>query len=163
MAKQYRVGPFVRISNAVTKGLLRLGVPLETFSILVVRGRKSGRPIETPVAVFCEDGHRYLIASYGIVNWVRNLRAADGDAVLKRRRAEHIHAVELPPEPASVILRAALHSGPPAIPKPVVRFYRRYFVLPYLDVGLESPPEDFRRAVADHPVFRVEAAADPSG
>ncbi|HKD77812.1 MAG TPA: nitroreductase/quinone reductase family protein, partial [Ktedonobacterales bacterium] len=75
MAKPYRVTAFVRFNNAVTTSLMRLGIPIGGFALITVRGRKSGKPITTPIALFLRDGNRYLIASYGLVNWVRNLRA----------------------------------------------------------------------------------------
>jgi deazaflavin-dependent oxidoreductase (nitroreductase family) len=159
VAKPYRVTAFVRINNAVTASLIRLGVRIGTFTLLTVRGRKSGRPIDTPVALFLHEGQRYLIATYGEVNWVRNLRAAGGVAALTQgRRSEAIRAVELALEDAASIFQAALRSGPPGIPAPMVRVYRRYFVLPYLDVTLDSPFEDVLREVRTHPVFLVRSA-----
>ncbi len=82
MAKPYRVNAFVRINNTVISSLLRLGIKVWSFSLLTVRGRKSGKPIVTPVAIFVQDQKRYLIAPYGVVNWVRNLRTAGGEAAL---------------------------------------------------------------------------------
>ena len=82
MPKHYRVGASVRFNNAVMKAMLRAGVRMGSFVILTVRGRKSGRAIQIPLVVFPTDGNRYLIAAYGVVNWVRNLRAADGVAAI---------------------------------------------------------------------------------
>ncbi len=99
----------------------------------------------------------YLVASYGVVNWVRNLRAADGRAELRRGHAtENITAVELPAEQAGPVLRFSLHTGPPGIPRLIVRIFRRYFVLPYLDVDMDSSDDDFVRSARNHPVFRVQ-------
>ncbi len=53
-----------------------------SFALLTIRGRKSGRPIETPIAIFVQEGKSYLLTPYGIVNWVRNLRAAGGEATI---------------------------------------------------------------------------------
>ena len=119
MSKPYRVTPFVRINNAVTSSLLRLGVPMSTFSLLTVRGRKSGKPVHTPIAIFLHEGDRYLIASYGVVDSdYSNLRAAEGVATLtQRRHTEMIRAQELSPGEAAVILREALRTGPPGIPR----------------------------------------------
>ena len=158
MSKPYRVTPFVRINNAVTSSLLRLGVPMSTFSLLTVRGRKSGKPVHTPIAIFLHEGDRYLIASYGVVNWVRNLRAAEGVATLtQRRHTEIIQAQELSPGEAAVILREALRTGPPGIPRAMVYVYRRYAVLPYLDVKPGDPLVDFEREAETHPVFLLQS------
>jgi deazaflavin-dependent oxidoreductase (nitroreductase family) len=114
MAKPYRVNAFVRINNSIISSLLRMGISMGSFALLTVPGRKSGKPIETPIAIFVHEGKSYHIASYGIVNWMRNLRAAGGAATItRRRRTEKIHAVELLPEAASPIFRESLLSGPP--------------------------------------------------
>ena len=154
MAKQYRVNAFVRIYNSITSTLLHMGISIGSFTLLTVRGRKSGRPMETPIAIFVQGGKSYLIASYGIVNWVRNLRATGGEATITRHRhTEKFHAVELPPEAAVPIFREALHSGPPGIPDVLIQVYRSLFVLPYLNVTVDSSIEEFEREVLTHPVF----------
>lgn len=159
MAKPYRVTAFVRINNIMITSLLRLGIKVWSFSLLTVRGRKSGKPIVTPIAIFVQDQQRYLIATYGIVNWVRNLRAAAGGATLTQgRRSEKIHAIELSPEAAAPILRQALRSGPPGVPAVIFRMYRTLMVFPYLNVTEQSSLGEFEREVLAHPVFLVQPA-----
>ena len=159
MAKQYRVNAFARINNTMISSLLRLGIKVWSFSLLTVRGRKSGKPIVTPIAVFVHDQQRYLVAPYGVVNWVRNLRAAGGVATLTRRRhSEKIHAIELSPEAAAPIFRAALHAGPPGLPAAIFRMYRSLWVLPYLTVTEHASLEEFEREVLTHPVFLLQPA-----
>jgi deazaflavin-dependent oxidoreductase (nitroreductase family) len=159
MAKQYRVNAFRRINNAMISSLLRLDVPIGSFALLTVRGRKSGRPIQTPVAIFVQDGKRYLVAAYGVVNWVRNLRAAEGVATLTRgRRSEKIQAIELQPETAAPILRQAVRSGPPGIPDAITDVFRTLLILPYLGVTLNSSLEEYEREVLTHPVFLLQSA-----
>jgi deazaflavin-dependent oxidoreductase (nitroreductase family) len=160
MPKQYRVGAFVRFNNAVMRSLIRAGVRFGTFAIVIVPGRKSGRPIQTPLVIFSCGENRYLVASYGIVNWVRNLRAAGGRAKLSRgQQTEEITAIEVPPEKAAPILRYTLQTGPPGIPRLIFLLYRRFFVLPYLDVDLHSSDEEFQRSALSHPVFLLKPAA----
>jgi deazaflavin-dependent oxidoreductase (nitroreductase family) len=157
MPKPYRVNLFVRSNNAVMRSLIRAGVRIGTFAVLTVPGRKTGRPVTVPLVVFPYCGNAYLVASYGVVNWVRNLRAAGGRAVLRRgRTSEKIAAVELPAEQAGPILRYSLQTGPPGIPLLIVRIFRRFFVLPYLDVDMDSSDDDFVRAARNHPVFRPQ-------
>ena len=159
MAKPYRVNTFVRINNTMTTSLLRLGIKMWSFSLLTVRGRKSGKPIVTPIAVFVQDQKCYLVAPYGVVNWVRNLRAAGGEATLTRRRhSERIHAIELEPEAAAPIFREVLRSGPPGIPDVIFRMYRSLWILPYLNVTEHSSLEEFEREVLTHPVFLLQPA-----
>jgi deazaflavin-dependent oxidoreductase (nitroreductase family) len=164
MAKQYRVNAFVRINNATISSLVRLGIKVGGFSLLTVRGRKSGKPIETPLVIFVQKQKRYLIAAYGIVNWVRNLRAAGGEAILtQRRHNEKIRAIELSSEAAALVFRAALRSGPPGTPAMIFPVYRALFVLPYLNVTENSSLEEFEREVLTHPVFLVQSASEQVG
>lgn len=164
MAKLYRVNAFVRINNTMMSSLLRLGIKMWSFSLLTVRGRKSGRPIVTPLAIFVQEGKRYLIASYGVVNWVRNLRAARGEATLTwGRHSEQIRAIELSSEAAALVFRAALRSGPPGVPAVIFRAYRAFLVLPYLNVTEDSSLEEFEREVLAHPVFLVQSASEQEG
>lgn len=159
MAKPYRVTAFVRINNAMTTLMMRLGMSIGSFALLTVRGRKSGKPITTPIALFLQGDNRYLIATYGLVNWVHNLRAAGGAAKLTHdSHTEQIQAVEMEPAAAAPILRDALHAGPPDIPAPMVRMYRRYMVLPYLNVTMNSPLAEFEQEARTHPVFLIHSA-----
>jgi len=157
MPKPYRVNLFVRFNNAVMRSLIRAGLRIGTFAVLTVPGRKTGRPLNVPLVVFTHGDNRYLVASYGVVNWVRNLRAADGRANLQSGHAtEKISAIELPAEQAGPILRFTLQTGPPGIPRLIVRIFRRFLVLPYLDVDMDSSDDDFVRAARNHPVFRLQ-------
>jgi deazaflavin-dependent oxidoreductase (nitroreductase family) len=146
MAKTYRVSFWVRASNAMVTVLLRAGVKLGSMTLLTVRGRTSGQPRTTPVALIERDGGRWLVAPFGDVNWVRNLRAA-GEATLTRgRRSERITVRELSAEEAAVVLKRTLDEAP--------AFLRGYF-----DVTAASPLADFEREAPQHPVFQVSAAS----
>src|SRR5437667_10606007 len=133
MAKTYRVNAFVRISNAMTTFLLRMGVKLGTMTLLTVRGRKSGKIRTTPVT---------LIAPFGAVNWVRNLRAASEATLTRGRHSERVSAVELSTQEAGPILKQSLAGAPS-------------FVTSYFDVTQDSPLADFEREAPRHPVFRL--------
>ncbi len=164
MARQYRVNAFVRLNNAMISSSVRRGRKIGSFSLLTVRGRKSGKPIVTPLAIFIQDQKRYLIASYGIVNWVRNLRAAGGEATLVcGQNIEKIRAIELEKDTAALVFREALRSGPPGIPAVIFRVYRALQVLPYLNVTESSSLEEFEREVLTHPVFLVQSASEQAG
>ncbi|MHB8595505.1 MAG: nitroreductase family deazaflavin-dependent oxidoreductase [Ktedonobacteraceae bacterium] len=146
MAKKYQVPQFVRIGNFLTTTLLRAGFKLVgpgkyPMYLLTVRGRKSGLPRTVPIVTLEQNGQRYLISPYGIVDWVRNLRAA-GEAILTRgRHTETVHAIELPPREAALILRGDIKRNP----------FARYY-----GVTAESPLEDFERATTSHPMFVLQ-------
>jgi deazaflavin-dependent oxidoreductase (nitroreductase family) len=145
MAQTHRTPLFVRIGNVFATPLLRAGVKISINALLTVRGRKSGQPRTTPVAVIELNGQRYLIAAFGIADWVRNLRAAGAATLTRGRRSEAISVVELPPAEAAPLLKACLATGPG-------------FVRPYFDATPESSLEDFKREALRHPVFQVHAA-----
>jgi deazaflavin-dependent oxidoreductase (nitroreductase family) len=63
--------------------------------LLTVRGRKSGVPRTTPVALVEIGGRRWIIGTFGDVNWVRNLRAAGEATVTIKGRIEAVQAEEL--------------------------------------------------------------------
>jgi deazaflavin-dependent oxidoreductase (nitroreductase family) len=85
----------VSLFNPVLKFLLAAGVPLGPNRLITIRGRKSGLPRTTPVAIIEASGRRWAWAPWGEVNWVRNLRAAGRATLTVRRRSEDIRATEL--------------------------------------------------------------------
>lgn len=144
MAKTYRVTFFVRLSNKIVEVLLRAGVKMGPMVLLTVRGRKSGQPRTTPVVIGERNGQRWLVGTFGNVNWVRNLRAA-GEATLTRsRRSEAITVRELPTEEAALLLKQILSTAP-------------NFIKSYFDVTPDAPLEDFLREAPRHPIFQVMA------
>jgi F420H(2)-dependent quinone reductase len=75
--------------------LLAAGVPMGPDVLLTVRGRNSGLPRATPVAI-CEPAGRHgVISPCGEVNGVRNLRAAGRAPMMVGRRSDAVIAVQL--------------------------------------------------------------------
>jgi deazaflavin-dependent oxidoreductase (nitroreductase family) len=94
----------IRLFGPAGRLLLQLGVPMGPDKLLTIRGRRTGRPRTVGLAVVELRGRRYVIGTYGEVQWVRNLRAA-GEAVVGRgRRRERVRAVELDPAEAATVL-----------------------------------------------------------
>ncbi len=81
----------------IAKFLLAAGVPLGPNALITIRGRKSGLPRTTPVAIIEASGRRWVWAPWGEVHWVRNLRTAGRATITVRRRTEEITATELDP------------------------------------------------------------------
>jgi deazaflavin-dependent oxidoreductase (nitroreductase family) len=90
-----RVPVSVSLFNPIFKFLLAAGVPLGFNGLITVRGRKSGLPRTTPVAIIGVSGRRWVWAPWGEVQWVRNLRAAGRATITVRRRSEDVRATEL--------------------------------------------------------------------
>jgi deazaflavin-dependent oxidoreductase (nitroreductase family) len=86
---------FVPFFNPLAARLLRVGRLLGPNALLTVRGRKSGEPRTTPVALVESGGRRWVIGTFGDVNWVRNLRASAEAEVTVGRRRITVHGREL--------------------------------------------------------------------
>ena len=102
-----RAPRFVEIFNPI--GRRRAGAGLMGPNAqLTVRGRVSGEPRTTPVAFVEVGGRRWIIATFGDVNWARNLRAAGEATFTVKRRAEAVRATELSPDEAARFFREVL-------------------------------------------------------
>jgi deazaflavin-dependent oxidoreductase (nitroreductase family) len=127
MSKTYHVNFADRMENA----------------LLTVRGRKSGQPHTVPVVLVEQDGERWLVAPYGVVQWVRNIRAAGTATLTRGRRSETISVTELPAQEAAPILKEYL-------------LHVSTGVRSYFDAKRDSPIEAFEREAPRHPVFQIK-------
>src|SRR5258708_20942246 len=103
-----RVPAWVPFFNPIARRLLAAGVPLGPDVLLTVRGRTSGLPRSTPVAICAHAGRRGLISPFGETDWVRNLRAAGRATITAGQRKEEVRAVELGPAEAAAFIRDVL-------------------------------------------------------
>ena len=149
MATTYHVTFADRMAAALTTTLLRAGVKLGTMSLLTVRGRTSGRPHTVLVLHVEQDGERWLVAPYGVVQWVRNIRAAGTATLTRGRGSEDISVTELEAKEAAPVLKQYLLL-------PVSAGVRSYF-----DATKDSPLSAFEREAARHPVFRITPMESP--
>ena len=147
MAEHYqRPGWFTtNVFNRVVAGLTRMGISVAGSRVLEVRGRKTGEPRRVPVNLLTHGSDRYLVAPRGNTQWVRNMRAQGGGALLLGRRREPFTAVEIPDGEKVSILRAYLERW-----KWEVGAF-------FAGVGPDSSDEELLRIAPDHPIFRIEA------
>ena len=84
---------------------------------------------------------RWLVAPYGVRNWVLNARAAGTVQLRRGRRNEQLRVEEVGAEDAVPVLR---------------EYYGRYrLTRPFFDVSLESPSAAWLAEAPRHPVFRL--------
>ncbi len=140
--KTYHVSFADRMEVALLTALLHAGIKLGTTSLLTVRGRKSGQPHTVLVVLVEQDGERWLVAPYGVVQWVRNIRAAGTATLTRGRHSEAISVTELEAKEAAPILKQYLSHVSGGV--------RSYF-----DATKDSPLEAFEREAARHPVFQI--------
>ena len=62
---------------------------------LTTKGRNSGERRHTMVTPVTIDETDYLVAPYGTVNWVLNLRASDRATLVRGRATSRVKAVEV--------------------------------------------------------------------
>jgi deazaflavin-dependent oxidoreductase (nitroreductase family) len=125
------------------------GMPMGPNGLITIRGRTSGLPRTTPVAIIEVSGRRWVWAPWGEVNWVRNLRAAGRATITVRRRKEEVGATELDPTQRVEFFRDVY--GPLARR---IRF-GTWFVRTFDGVDLDDPVEaiaEGRRVFELHPV-----------
>lgn len=145
MAGTYRITPLRRRVDRIMAALGRRGIAPGGVASLTVAGRSSGEPRTVPVTPIVVEGRRYLVAPYGPVGWVRNLRAA-GEATLQRgSRTERIRAEELDARTAAPVLRAYVRRVP------VVR--------PHVAAAPDADVAAFETIAPRHPVFAITPVA----
>lgn len=109
---------------------------------LEVTGRKSGKTFALPVVIAVYEGQRYLVSMLGDnVQWVQNVRAAGGRAVLRSGHPEEIQLDEIPVDQRAPILKLYLKRAPGA--------------RPHVPVNKDAPLAEFETIAGQFPVFRI--------
>ena len=103
-----RVPRQVSLFSPLLNGLLRAGVPRGYNRLVTIRGRKSGLPRTTGLAVIGDGERRWVWAPWGDVHWVRNLRVAGRATITDRGRNEEVAARELDPTERAAFFRDVL-------------------------------------------------------
>jgi deazaflavin-dependent oxidoreductase (nitroreductase family) len=85
----------VPLLNPISRRLLAAGVPMGPNALITVRGRTSGLPRSTPLAIIEVADRRWIWSPWGDVGWVRNLRAAGSATITLHHQTEDVRATEL--------------------------------------------------------------------
>lgn len=135
-----RIGRWINRLNCWWSGL---GLPPKFQAALEVRGRASGRIHSHPVVIATVDGKRYLVSMLGSTSdWVKNVEAAHGEAVVRQGRRRRVHLVAVPPEQRPPILREYVR---------IALSGRKHF-----PVGVGAPLSEFREIAERYPVYRID-------
>jgi F420H(2)-dependent quinone reductase len=140
-----------QIQNRASATAFGMGIWPSRAAPLEVKGRHSGRTISFPIVIANYHNERYLVSMLGEnSNWVLNVRAAGGRAVLRHGRREDVRLEEVPVRSRPAILRQYLAVAPGA--------------RPHIPIDRHASLEDFERIAAQFPVFRLTpaVAAPPS-
>ena len=144
-----RAPRFVALFNPVAMRILRVGALLGPNALISVRGRKTGVLHTTPVALVEIGGRRWVVGTFGDVNWVRNLRVAGEARLTVGRRQEDVTSTELDVPARTAFFREVV--GPY-----VRRLPLGALVLKFL--GATEILNDPEAAAEHRPVFELRAA-----
>lgn len=135
--------------NTLARGLNRASAWLysrdstpEMLDVLETTGRKSGNPVTMPIVVVHLEDERYLVSMLGDdVNWVKNVRAANGGAALLKGERTDVKLEEIPEDDRAPILKRYCEIAPGG--------------RSHIPVDLNAPLADFATIARDYPVFRI--------
>lgn len=130
-----------RAGNAFVSVLARVGVG--PIHLLTTRGSKSGRAHTIPVVPIDLDGKRWLVAPYGAVAWVHNVRAAGHVSLQYGRTTREYTTREASADEAGPVLKRYVAIA--------AKTRAQFTATP------DSPAEDFVAEAARHPVFELVA------
>ena len=119
----------------------RLGLLPRRWVTLEVGGRRTGRVTRFSVVIADVGGQWYVVSTLGECNWVRNVRAAGGQATLRRRLACPVLLVEVPVDKRAPVIRRYVRRVPGG--------------RPHIPIDRHEPVEAFETIASDYPVFQV--------
>jgi hypothetical protein len=135
-----RLGHFWSRAFAWVAGV---GLTPPILTALQVRNRQTGRLDLVVLVSASYNGQRYLVSMLGDGSeWVQNVRAADGQAFIKRGRSRPVVLTEIPISERAPILKAWCN---------VATSGRRH-----LPVAHDAPVTAFAKIAANYPVFRID-------
>ena len=132
-----------KAANSVITVLLKTGAGPKSTYLLTTTGRRTGQPRTTPVTLVEDQTGRWLVAPYGAVSWVLNVRATP---VVELRHGQHRERLRAEEADAST-------AGP------VLHRYMQAVAVtrPYFDARPNDPDTAFTNEADRHPVFRLTA------
>ena len=143
--RDWRPTPLGRRVNQIQGWLSGLGLPPSFMAQLEVRGRISGARRSTPIVIASLDGAKYLVSMLGpSSDWVKNVEAAGGDAVIRHGRRRRVHLCPVPAAQRAPILREYVR---------IATSGRQHFPLP-----VNAALSEFEAIAEDYPVFRIDPA-----
>ena len=147
MYRSGRPNWFARPQNRLSNLFFGAGLLRRRAASLEVRGRRSGRPISFPVVIADWESGEYLVSMLGErANWVKNVRAAGGAAVLRRGRREHVTLEEVDAGERAPILRRYAAVAPGG--------------RPHLGLPRHASIEECAALAPNTPVFRITSSEE---
>lgn len=137
--------------NWLGVALTSLGLAPRDAVTLQVRGRTTGKVRRVPILRTRYRGDDYLVAPAWESQWVRNVRAAHGQAVVRRRGARQVHLEELASTERAEIIAEYLQAGQRRSGAEANADQARF----YFGLDHEPSTEDIEAIADTYPVFRI--------
>lgn len=140
----YRAGRATALGRAFSQfwaAWASLGLPPRRQLGLEVEGRRTGHPHRIAVVIAKHDGQEYLVSMVGEREWVKNVRAAGGDAYLVSRRRRRVRLQEVSIDRRAPIIKEYLRVAPGG--------------RPHIGLGPAASIAECERAAPNYPVFRI--------
>lgn len=149
MKRPFRYWVLQHLANPVNRALILRGKLPAEMAVLESRGRRTGRPRQTPVAVLDEGGARWVVGIYGQTGWVSNLRVNPDAHLLRAGKDERVRLSEVGSGEHPEVMER-LWTGAPAA--------SRFFAGPFISARDGDPRDEWRDEAVRHPIFRVDPA-----
>ena len=130
-----------RATSRLLAGWASLGLPTGRQVGLEVTGRRTGRAHVLAVVLAEHEGQDYLVSMVGEGEWVKNVRASGGAAVLIGGRRRQVHLEEVPVDRRGPIIQEYVRVAPGG---------RRH-----MGLGPHATLADCDRVAPNFPVFKV--------
>jgi deazaflavin-dependent oxidoreductase (nitroreductase family) len=135
-----------RPQNRLSSLLFGAGILPRRVASLEVKGRRSGHAISFPVVIADWQGGEYLVSMLGEqANWVKNVRATGGAAVLRRGRREEVTLEEVGVAECAPIIRRYSAVAPGG--------------RPHLRLRRDASLKECEAVAPETPVFRITFSA----
>ena len=137
-----RPAKLTQMMNGALGWLASLGLTPSHMITLEVKGRRSGETRSTVMNIVEYEGENYVVSPRGESEWVRNLRAAGGEAIIHRRGRRSVRLEEVPAEQRAPILKKYLGEN-------AMSTKQHFGIDPKAEIA------EFAEVAGRHPVFRV--------
>jgi deazaflavin-dependent oxidoreductase (nitroreductase family) len=140
----WRPTRFGRWVNRLAAWFSTSGLASRELAVLEVPGRISGQIRRTPVVIATVRDHQYLVSMLGEgSDWIKNVEAARGVAVLRQKHARRARLVRVSEEERAPILREYVR---------VATSGRQHF-----PVSVDAPLSEYQAIASHYPVYRIES------
>lgn len=141
--RNWRPTRFGRFWSGLLAWVSGLGLMPQILLTLQVKDRNTGQLRATILVVARYQGQRYLVSMLGDGSeWVQNMRAAGGQAAIRRGRSQPVMLTEIPVQERAPILKAWCQ---------VATSGRQH-----LPISHQALISDFEAIAEYYPVFRID-------